>query len=115
MFNEVLNIDENDRNRGGVRAQLLFKPSEDFKLRLIADYDKIDEICCSVVNLVDGPTGNAVRALGGRGPLVYLVRDVIGLGMSLRAWDERERRRKGTAAMMLVEGLTILVDHYGLT
>lgn len=56
----------------------------------------------------------ALRALGGRGPLVYLVRDVIGLGMSLRAWDERERRRKGTAAMMLVEGLTILVDHYGL-
>ena len=66
VFNEALNIDENDRNRGGVRAQLLFKPSEDFKLRLIADYDKIDEICCSVVNLVDGPTGNAVRALGGR-------------------------------------------------
>ena len=56
----------------------------------------------------------AVRALGGRGPLVYLVRDVIGLGMSLRAWDERERCRRGTAARMLVEGLDILVDHYGL-
>jgi len=66
VFNTTLNRDENERNRGGVRGQLLFKPSEDFKLRLIADYDKIDEICCSVVNLVDGPTGNAVRALGGR-------------------------------------------------
>ncbi len=66
VFNQALNINENDRNRGGVRGQLLFKPSEDFKLRLIADYDKIDEICCSVVNIVDGPTGNAVRALGGR-------------------------------------------------
>jgi iron complex outermembrane recepter protein len=66
VFNEALNARENERNRGGVRGQLLFKPSEDFKLRLIADYDKIDEICCSVVNIVDGPTGNAVRALGGR-------------------------------------------------
>ena len=64
--NVTLNRDENERNRGGVRAQLLFKPSEDFKLRLIADYDRIDEICCSVVNIVDGPTGNAVRAVGGR-------------------------------------------------
>ncbi|WP_372915796.1 TonB-dependent receptor [Sandarakinorhabdus sp.] len=64
--NVTLNTDENERNRGGVRAQLLFKPSDDFKLRIIGDYDKIDEICCSVVNIVDGPTGNAVRALGGR-------------------------------------------------
>ncbi|MFZ4382646.1 MAG: TonB-dependent receptor, partial [Sandarakinorhabdus sp.] len=66
VFNTTLNQNENERNRGGVRGQLLFKPSDDFKLRLIADYDKIDEICCSVVNIVDGPTGNAVRALGGR-------------------------------------------------
>ena len=66
VFNTTLNQNENERNRGGVRGQLLFKPSDDFKLRIIADYDKIDEICCSVVNIVDGPTGNAVRALGGR-------------------------------------------------
>ncbi|OSZ62753.1 TonB-dependent receptor [Sphingomonas sp. IBVSS1] len=64
--NVTLNRDDNERNRGGVRGQLLFKPSDDFKLRLIADYDTIDEVCCSVVNIVDGPTGNAVRALGGR-------------------------------------------------
>ncbi|MBC7504338.1 MAG: TonB-dependent receptor, partial [Sandarakinorhabdus sp.] len=61
-----LNTDINDRNRYGVRGSLLFKPSDDFKLRLIADYDKIDENCCLVSNLVDGPTGGAVRALGGK-------------------------------------------------
>ena len=66
VFNTALNQNENERNRGGVRGQLLFKPSDSFKLRIIADYDKIDEICCSVVNIVDGPTGGAVRALGGR-------------------------------------------------
>lgn len=56
----------NNRNRYGVRGQLLFQPSDAVKFRLIADYDKLDEICCSVVNIFDGPTGGAVRALGGR-------------------------------------------------
>ncbi|WP_416909192.1 MAG: TonB-dependent receptor [Polymorphobacter sp.] len=71
------NFQTNERDRWGVRAQLLFKPSETFKARFIADYDKIDEICCGVGNIVDGPTGNAVRALGGQidsnNPLSYRV------------------------------------------
>jgi iron complex outermembrane recepter protein len=61
-----LGIKTNDRNRYGFRGQLLFQPSSDLKIRLIADYDNIDENCCLVANLFDGPTGNAVRALGGR-------------------------------------------------
>ena len=56
----------NERDRWGLRGSLLFTPSETLKIRLIADYDKIDENCCAVVNVVDGPTGNAVRALGGQ-------------------------------------------------
>ena len=47
------------------------KPSADFKLRLIADYDKIDENCCNVVNVLAGPTTPAVNFLtvsAGRGP-----------------------------------------------
>lgn len=56
----------NNRDRWGVRGQLLLEPSDTFKLRLIGDYDRIDEVCCTVANLVDGPTGGAVRALGGR-------------------------------------------------
>ncbi len=62
----ALNRDSNERNRWGVRGQLLFEPSDDFKIRIIGDYDNVDEDCCSVVNIVDGPTGGAVRALGGR-------------------------------------------------
>ena len=61
-----LNAKTQDRNRYGGRAQLLFEPSADFKVRLIADYDKIDENCCIVTNYTDGPTGGAIRALGGR-------------------------------------------------
>ncbi len=55
----------NDRDRYGVRGQLLWEPSDTFKIRLIGDYDKIDEICCAVANIFNGPTGAAVNALAG--------------------------------------------------
>jgi iron complex outermembrane recepter protein len=61
-----LGSDINDRNRYGIRGQLLFQPNSDLKIRLIGDFDNIDEVCCTVANIFDGPTGNAVRALGGR-------------------------------------------------
>jgi outer membrane receptor protein involved in Fe transport len=75
-FDVGLNQKTNERDRYGVRGSILFKPSEDLKIRLIADYDKIDENCCLTANIVDGPTGNAVRAVGGRvisnQPFAYL-------------------------------------------
>lgn len=62
---EALDEDVNNRNRWGVRGQLLFEPSSDFSIRIIGDYDKIDENCCAVVNVVNGPTGAIVRGIGG--------------------------------------------------
>ncbi|MAK60552.1 MAG: TonB-dependent receptor [Ponticaulis sp.] len=58
--------DLNDRNRWGARGQLLFTPNEDLKIRLIADYDKVDEACCYATNVRNGPTGAVVLALGGQ-------------------------------------------------
>jgi outer membrane receptor protein involved in Fe transport len=55
-----------ERNRWYGRAQLLIEPSDSFKLRFIGDYDKIDENCCFVGNIFDGPTGAAIRAIGGK-------------------------------------------------
>ena len=52
-------------NRWGARAQLYFLPSETLEVRLIADYDDLDEACCGVANLLNGPTGAAIQALGG--------------------------------------------------
>jgi iron complex outermembrane recepter protein len=60
-----LGTKSNDRNRYGVRGQLLWEPSDTLKVRLIGDYDKIDEVCCGVVNLVNGPTGAIVNQLAG--------------------------------------------------
>ncbi len=56
----------NERNRWFLRGQILFQPSSDLKVRLIADYGKIDETCCAVVNLRRSPASGAILALGGR-------------------------------------------------
>lgn len=68
-----LNTDTNDRNRYGIRGQLLFEPSPDLKIRLIGDFDNIDEVCCTVANVVSGIPSNpalnplpVINALGGR-------------------------------------------------
>lgn len=55
----------NELNRWNFRGQLLWIPSDKTEIRLIVDAEKIDEVCCGVGNIVDGPTGNLVRALGG--------------------------------------------------
>jgi iron complex outermembrane recepter protein len=56
----------NERNRWFGRGQLLIEPSDRMRFRIIADYDKIDENCCFAGNITDGPTGNAIRGVGGR-------------------------------------------------
>jgi iron complex outermembrane recepter protein len=60
-----LNRDVNDRDRGGVRGDILFEPNSDLSVRLIADYDRIDEVCCAAVNVFNGPTGGAIFGVGG--------------------------------------------------
>ena len=44
-------------DRWGVRGQLLFVPSDNTEIRFIADMEEIDEACCGVANLLNGPTG----------------------------------------------------------
>ncbi|MEZ6001319.1 TonB-dependent receptor [Hyphomonas sp.] len=55
----------NDRDRWGVRGQLLIEPTEDLSFRIIGDFDKIDELCCVAANVVNGPTGAAIFGIGG--------------------------------------------------
>ncbi len=52
----------NDRDRSDVRAQLLWKASDNFELRLIGDTSTINEVCCGVSNLVNGPTGGIIQS-----------------------------------------------------
>lgn len=55
----------NERNRWGIRGDLLFEPNVNTTFRLMADYDNIDELCCAAANVVNGPTGAIVQAIGG--------------------------------------------------
>lgn len=56
----------NDRDRWFTRGQLLFDPGSDVTFRLIADYSKIDENCCAVVNMQSSSATAALMALGGQ-------------------------------------------------
>jgi iron complex outermembrane receptor protein len=45
----------NDRDRSSVRLDLLFEPSSDVSIRLIGDYNHINEVCCGAVPIFNGP------------------------------------------------------------
>lgn len=65
-FTNLANGSEiNERDRFGLRGEIVFVPSDALSIRAIADFDSIDEKCCGVANLVNGPTGAAVLAVGG--------------------------------------------------
>lgn len=69
-YGTIVNLNEeiNDRDRWAVRGQLLVEPSSDFRVRIIGDYSEIDEVCCTVGNLVAGPTAAGIAAVGGQLP-----------------------------------------------
>ena len=75
----------NNRDRWGVRGQLLWEPSADLSFRLIGDYDKIDENCCIAANVRENPAITAaLRAASGQArpleaadPFSYRVRNNI--------------------------------------
>ncbi|MBF8291516.1 MAG: transporter, outer rane receptor family [Steroidobacteraceae bacterium] len=66
-FKNLINgHDVNDRSRWDLRGQLLFNATDDLTFRLIADTSEIDELCCGVSNLQNGPTGAIITAIGGQ-------------------------------------------------
>jgi outer membrane receptor protein involved in Fe transport len=70
------NAEINDRNRWSIRGNLLIEPSADVKIRLIADYSNIEEVCCQTSNLlVGGITQLAIGGVGGRFPTDFFSDD----------------------------------------
>ncbi|MEH6551711.1 MAG: TonB-dependent receptor [Pseudomonadales bacterium] len=57
--------EQNNRDRWGLRGQLYYTPTDSTSIRVIADYDEIDEICCGTTNLLSGTTEGAIRYVGG--------------------------------------------------
>ncbi len=55
----------NDRDRFGLKGQILIEPRDDISIRLIADYNKIDENCCGAPTVFNLPQNVAAyTALG---------------------------------------------------
>ncbi|WP_108810369.1 TonB-dependent receptor domain-containing protein [Sphingorhabdus sp. Alg231-15] len=67
-YSTIINLDEeqNDRNRWSARGQLLIEPTPDLRIRAIADYSRIDEVCCQVSTVVSGPVTGALNLVGGQ-------------------------------------------------
>ena len=60
------NSETNTRDRWFMRGQLLWVPDGGPRVRLIADYSRINENCCAVVNLLSSATTAAIQAIGGK-------------------------------------------------
>ena len=56
--------DVSERNRWSVRGDLLIEASPDVSIRLIGDYNKINESCCGITSALVGPAGSVLQALG---------------------------------------------------
>jgi len=66
-FENLATGDElNERNRFAVRGQLNWTPNDTTSVRVIADYDEIDESCCGVLNVFSGEATGLINALGGQ-------------------------------------------------
>lgn len=62
LTNDVTGSDVNNRDRQSVRADLLWLPSSELTFRLIADYNRIEEVCCGVVQLANGQATQFIGA-----------------------------------------------------
>ena len=71
--NIVTGSDVNNKDRWALRGDLLFEPSSDFSIRIIGDYNKIDEVCCGAATIFNGPATQLIglpRAAGGVGATI---------------------------------------------
>ncbi|WP_422357752.1 TonB-dependent receptor [Qipengyuania flava] len=66
LTNGVNGDDINDRDRWFTRGQLLFDNGGPLRVRVIGDYDKIEERCCGVVNVAPSAEIGAIQLLGGQ-------------------------------------------------
>ena len=94
-FDPANNTDINDRDRFFLRGQLLFEPTDNLSVRLIADYTFRDEKCCaatyvdSSINPLIGNLNNPSTPLSPLQPngnnIINVLRD---LGQSLAAFNQ---------------------------
>ena len=63
--NPAQGVTVNDRDRWGLRGQLLWDAGDSVQVRFIADTSEQTELCCAAPSFINGPTTPVVAALGG--------------------------------------------------
>ncbi|MEO0467312.1 MAG: TonB-dependent receptor [Pseudomonadota bacterium] len=91
--NVELGTELNDRDRYGLKGQLLFQPNDNLSVRLIADYDTLDEVCCYSPNITSGPTEAAIVGVGGQ-----VITDPFGYQTALDVDPVNEITNSGLSA-----------------
>jgi iron complex outermembrane receptor protein len=91
-----------DRNRRSVRADLLWQPSPDISVRMIADYNLIKEFCCGVSSIRNGPTTQLIGAPVpfGLGKPVSDTANVFARNVVFNADPVNRVRGKGVSAQL---------------
>ena len=101
----------NDRDRWDLRAQLLWNASENTSVRLIADKSEIDELCCGVANLLNGPTGALVQNPAfGNGRIYPGTANAPGLPFDRKAYLNKDPRNAVDN-----DGISLHIDWAGET
>jgi outer membrane receptor protein involved in Fe transport len=72
MDNKVSGNEIHDRDRWNIRGQLRWEPTDDLSVRLIGDYAKLDEKCCTPMRNKNDPRTGAVN-----GPLAASIGSTI--------------------------------------
>ena len=102
------NGDLNDRNRFNLRGQLLWEPSDDLSLRLIADRSELNENCCGTTTAIVGPTAGFVQGLGGQLASVELGQ---ALGANPNAFSDETTLNRGTLNSIDDTGISAQLDY----
>jgi iron complex outermembrane receptor protein len=100
--NITTGLDAADRNRRSVRADLLWQPSSDFSVRVIADYNLIKELCCGVTSIQNGPTTQLIGAPPpfGLGAAISHTSNIFARNVVFNANPQNRVRGKGISAQM---------------
>ncbi len=92
---------DNGQNYSSARGQLLFVPNDRYALRLIADYTRRDEFCCTGTAIVVGATRAYVDALASDDGTA-----VVADPKARNAWSNRS-----TAQRLIDTGVSAQVDY----
>lgn len=87
----------NERDRWSARAQLLWEPTDTMSWRLIGEYNRIEEVCCGAVQLINGDASQFIAAPPpfGLGEIITPVQDLDAREVALNTLPTNELVGRG--------------------